>query len=130
MTALAELIARLEAATEGSRELDAEIGAHPATPSCGVRKGAAKERVVEAADTHDPPLVNLPHYTTSIDAALTLVPEGMEWALSNHGQTGAEQLCWAGVFGSPFIGSECDSHAATPVLALCIAALRAREAQP
>ena len=132
MTALAELIARLEVATAGSRELD--IAVYEAIG--WRRKQFSKTAPTWLCPPDDgkriaiEPFNLLPCVTTSIDAALTLVPEGMEWALSNHGQTGAEQLCWAGVFGSPFIGSECDSHAATPALALCIAALRAREAQP
>ena len=35
-----DLIAKLEAVSEGSRELDREIAVHPDTPSCGVVKGA------------------------------------------------------------------------------------------
>ena len=79
---------------------------------------------LEAADTHDPPLVNLPHYTTSIDAALTLVPEG--WVVS-HAYWGRDKsaFCLTKEVG---IYTEGQHAAATPALALCIAALKAREA--
>lgn len=67
-------------------------------------------------------------YTASIDAALTLVPEGMEWSVSNRGQIGAKHLSFVGVYGEPMVGSECDTNATTPAIALCIAALKARDA--
>ena len=58
MTSKNELIKRLEAATEGSRELDKEIA-----------EAFGWVHECMNSDTH-------PHLTTSIDAALTLVPEG------------------------------------------------------
>ena len=58
MTAsLDELIARLEAASEGSRELDWELAGRPSF-------------------SDGSPDLNNPRYTTSLDAALSLVPEG------------------------------------------------------
>lgn len=66
----------------------------------------------------------LPCYTASLDAAVTLVPEGMVWqcgydAIDGHwarvGEFGAEQ--------------DTVSMAPTPALALTLAALRAQEAQ-
>jgi hypothetical protein len=82
MTDLAELIARLEAATEGSRELDAEIEwiAHP-FPEVPDQPGwrqlphGPQQHVLTVAD----------RYTTSLDAALTLVPEGIAWAVNSAG---------------------------------------------
>ncbi len=117
MADLSAVIAELEGAAAGSRKLDEAIG-----KSQGYREG-----------------VNIgmsPRYTTSLDAALTLVPEG--WCLFGLRQgdptlskSNPDNRCWAsikphqqnddgwviGVQGSP---------AETPALALCIAALKAR----
>ena len=62
-----DLIAKLEAASEGSRELDREIAVHPDTPSCGVVKGA-NVNVVREAEDNDPPIVVVPRCTISLDA--------------------------------------------------------------
>lgn len=60
---MTDLIKRLEEATEGSRELDVEVA-----KSIKFFDGTRASYTLN---------VNLiPHYTTSIDAALTLVPEG------------------------------------------------------
>ena len=87
-------------------------------------------------------LKSAPHYTTSLDAALTLVPEGWGWsvgdihppseAVPNSGKPWAE--IWVrgpkrtpkldGMWHS--VEGRCGINAATPALALCIAALRAR----
>ena len=108
-----ELIKRLESATEGSRELDAAIimsGLHVSMP--------------------DDPVGWPPKFTTSIDAALTLVPAGRPWSIT-------QQSSGVGYFADIAIKDddgwwfEADgpgSEAPTPALALCIAALRARSA--
>lgn len=59
-----------------------------------------------------------PRYTASIDAALTLVPEGWKWAVTSRNSACCHEqhvapLNWA--------------YAPTPALALCIAALRAQQ---
>lgn len=67
-------------------------------------------------------------YTTSLDAAVTLVPEHWDWmvhlysAIEGH----ASQYVLA-VVGIP--GTHAEIMAATPAMALCAAALRARAAQ-
>jgi hypothetical protein len=73
-----------------------------------------------SADRH------VPRYTASVDAALTLVPEG--WKVSMLQEDAAEEEQWfcrlgqrRGRFGAP--GT--DGHA--PALALCIASLIAHE---
>jgi len=67
--------------------------------------------------------------TTSIDAALTLVPSAHEWRCGNDGENNNG---WAAVGND--VWDECNteiaSTAATPALALCIAALRARKESP
>lgn len=70
-----------------------------------------------------------PHFTASLDAALTLVPEGFRWKLgySRYVPCVAELVDYRAQM-EPNLGtfvSECDSSHA---LALCAAALRARAA--
>ena len=100
MTDIDDLIARLEAATEGSRELDDEIHG---------MLGCEYE-------TH------CPCYTTSLDAAMMLVPEnyinvriysGNRWVriAMPDGGIGIFEFGWSG----------------QAPLALCVAALRARK---
>lgn len=115
----AELIKRLEAATGPDLELDAEIA---------MSAGLAERRndfvyvmhPVEGS-THDLWL-NVP-YTASIDAALTLVPEGWRiWQMVRP----ASGEPWT-VQAVPAVGgwAKEGDHRELPI-ALCIAALRAR----
>lgn len=135
MTALSDLIARLEAAKEGSRELDAEIAvavfetqktdddliyARPCAKGDNCAPGTYWH--VQRSGMS---LRTAFNYTTSLDAALTLVPEDLSWAVKSPGfqslrktflvelESGDYQWCGEGW---------------TPALALCIAALKAREA--
>jgi len=69
----------------------------------------------------------LPSYTASLDAAITLVPEGWGWAVST---TLAGLPC---AYGHPpgnglAVSWIDDTPAATPALAMCAFALRARAA--
>lgn len=144
-----EIIARLEQATEGSQELDAEIDASlrigktnlPEWAWANFPKWRARPdgRVEVAHDDGRGGLSWQPHpYTTSIDAALSLVPEGWEWCLSSTG-TACICTCWADDSASVFKSTdvkqprqtpfnEWQPKAPTPALALCIAALKARKA--
>lgn len=109
-----DLIARLEAATEGSRELD----------------GAIYETVtgVRITGPRDKEWLVVPFYTTSLDAALTLVPEGLCWGLNTHPEDEIFNPGGAQAFVSDMLEDGIYAHAdaATPALALCIAALKAR----
>lgn len=73
----------------------------------------------------------LPLLSASIDAAAALVPDDLEWHVTNTNTRRKPNNIpehfngWAGVYGMPMVGSECDSFAATPALALCAAALQA-----
>lgn len=107
------LIERLEAATGPERELDAEIAA-----------------VVEAGMRHhwfaSPPL-----FTSSIDAAMTLVPDGWDYSAGNRDET---EKAWAWVAEEDDVRGEYwqtiqQSSAVTPALAICIASLKARGAK-
>lgn len=67
-----------------------------------------------------------PAFSTSLDAAMSLVPEG--WRSINQEQQKMEDgsiRCWASIDAWPASPKRC----ATPALALCAAALRARAAQ-
>ena len=129
------LIKKLEQATEGSRELDAEIwwqtnrraaeraywngalGTPTALPDEMPTTGLGALAVK----------IGAPHYTTSVDAAMTLVSEG--WIVlgfqQDHSRHWYVELC-------PHRDAtrlECKrAEASTPALALTIAALKAQEA--
>lgn len=100
MADFSDLIARLEKAKGPSRDLDARI-----------------EHTLAGTPAHWED--DLPAYTSSLDAAVSLVPEsvGFKIALMPCAE-GPEH--WASVdWGTQFPG-------ATPAIALCIAALKAR----
>jgi hypothetical protein len=110
--ALAGLIARLEAATEGSRELSVNIYETLGLPPL---YGTTIDRLY-------------PDYTTSIDAALSLIPEG--WVVANISQND-NRLWWTSLnrgYRSSYDATAIAGDCATPALALVIAALRARAA--
>ena len=98
MRDLPSLIATLEAATEGSAELDRAI--------CRAISG-------DETQWHK--------YTRSLDAAMTLVPEGWFALIDTRGRA---DVRYAPIDQSGYRREVAD--AATPALALCIAALRAR----
>ena len=106
-----ELIERLEKATGPDRELDEAV------------ERAIFDEGKEWRSAH------LPYFTASLDAALTLVPEGYRWLVGNawkdkHGSCPAmATVALAGDYGTR------PTSAATPAIALCIAALKAREAK-
>lgn len=102
---MADLIERLEKATEPEWELDAAIA----------RLDDIREAFGDCADDEVPP------YTSSIDAALTLVPEGCKWLVQDLG-IGFEACTY------PRKGVPCAAKGAAPAIALCIAALKARSA--
>ena len=108
-----DLIHELKQATEGSRELDWNIHKF-----LNIVTDMGEYRTTMVG-------VWLPHYTTSLDAALTLVPEGWEWELEWEHSTVAETEIARCKMGDPLLFI--DPEAATPALALCIAALKARE---
>ena len=115
-----DLIERIEAASKGSRALDWEIHVHDGIDGKGM---------------YGPH----PRYSFSIDAALTLVPEGwmfgFERAGSYDGSPKDEAWCWpyesnfdpdwqSGQQGYRDAPDGARGFAATPALALCAAALK------
>jgi hypothetical protein len=63
--------------------------------------------------------------TASLDAALTLLDPRAMWAVVKMEEGPLARLCWPQPNGG-FLGGYIESRAATPELALCAAALRAR----
>ena len=62
-----------------------------------------------------------PKFTSSIDAALTLVPESLEWQVQMIEPLDYSAWVTGGLDGELF-----EATAPTPAIALCIAALKAR----
>jgi hypothetical protein len=135
---LRSLIERLEAATEGSRYLDVEIACAVPTSIPGypkyeytvpmrIARGWESNRIyvcdVDGDLTRESHLA--PNYTTSIDAALTLVPEG--WVVANLYQH-LETKRWLASVGRLNKEVGTSLFAATAAIAFCIAALKARQA--
>ena len=117
-----ELIERLERATGPDRELDVAI-VYALYPDIGPYQGQCIGD--EPIFWHDPYRKRpAPSFTSSIDAALTLVPEGHGWVLDYmdpgepDGAMVGAHACDGATFDTP----------RPPALALCIAALKAREA--
>ena len=131
MTETQTLIAELERAEEGNHDFNRRIAEHEGL----LLHDEFWARVPSTMEKGQFGLAPVPAYTTSIDAALQLVPEGADdwpfWEIKSpnpncpylkgyHG--GSRAQIW--VSGSDvYFG-----HARAPTLALCIAALKAREA--
>ncbi len=126
MTDHAALIARLEAVTEESLEsfmeargLDGDIALGQGWKRVG--KGWA-DWIDPDGNTNQ----HVPHYTCSLDAALTLVPEGWRWSLEGPNQHAVAVLGRDPPKDDDVLVFEIG---ATPVLSLCIAALKAIQAR-
>ena len=105
---MTDLLSRLSAATGPSRELDAEIALASGWHQIKTRWENPYGQFAE-----------LPRYTESIDAALTLVPEGCTWEIT----TGFEARVWPNKTAWP----SCGGAESTPAIALVIACLKAKE---
>jgi len=118
------LLERLEALTGPCRECDALIGVALGWFKSEPNKGWPEK--VDYIDIRGGQITYpgsgfdqlVPAYTASIDAAMTLVPEGCDkWAVSGRNAATVNErhavVQW--------------SYAATPAIALCIAALKVRQ---
>lgn len=123
------LISRLEEATEGSRELDAEIGIAAGLAERRRHSFDGEEHIYELRDSGSTNEVYWPDaFTTSIDAAVALVERllGDEyWWIIERGRTRSATIGRWNPSGEWYA-----TRCATPALALCLAALKAMEATP
>lgn len=130
MTALSDLIARLEAAKEGSEEISREIAEAIGWRQEYVGDDSRGYFVPRYAVWFDPSNARkeagqlYPPFSQSLDAALTLVPADRNTILKIYEPGEHVAFCLPKDGGR----SETWTKAATPALALCIAALKAREA--
>lgn len=133
MTGITDLIERLEKATGPDRLLDGDIAAALKLQPTGWRRGTHKTDKSIWWDREDKTGFTqwaAPRYTKSIDAAMTLVPEGMQWAVWGEDRPQA-RVYEAGENGGILIGRSwecCDAE--SPAIALCIAPLKALATPP
>lgn len=120
-----DLIARLEKAEAGSRELDAKISDHFKWWPEGFTRidfHGRDRRWRKCAGIDE--RIDCPAFTTSIDAITALIGEklpGCEYAGGTRGQS------WARL--RPVAAKSCSARAQTLTLALCAALLRALQAK-
>lgn len=127
MTDIEALIERVERASEPRRQLDADI----ARDMGRIPKDAVLDS--DGMAWHNRLGYEVPNYTASIDAAMTLVPEGCGW-LAGWGQTlPLEPMGGARITrNARFVGYDAnydvvaEAESATPALALVAASLRAK----
>jgi hypothetical protein len=140
-----ELIAKLETATEGSRELDGEIAlavVRENYPDAHFVDEESKDVIQVMPGMTAGASSELPRYTTSLDAALLLVPEEFGWLVrsqhdglpfANCSHPYSTNNIWIVNGENVSLPPEDQGHnharAQTPAIALCIAALKARAAQ-
>lgn len=113
---LLALAARCEAATGADRELDIRIGWELDGEGYS---DADVQYVVENKHA-----AAVTPYTASLDAAMTLVPEGRYWSVCNESQLAGKAEAEVGHHEKH--GMALVAWCATPALALCAAALSAR----
>lgn len=122
-----ELIARLESAPEGNEELDEAI------LDCVHAKALIETGAVKTAEGWRHPeygKIAIQYYSTSIDAALSLIPEEWTaWGLcSRRGRKSYVATISRLVKLPPFPEETYETGSATtPALALCVVALKAHQ---
>lgn len=122
MTDTAEIIERLRNATEADRELDRDIAEAVGYEWPGLSPSAL--RLMAEGERRG--MIVAPFYTASIDHALSLVPADLTWALASREPEEMAPIPWAIIGDMERALGE--SKGATPAIALCIAALLARQA--
>jgi hypothetical protein len=128
------LAERCEQATGPDRELDTLIAPHAGWKEAGklsVMGSKMPAWLPPGKSGADNKVLKVPAFTASLDAAMTLVPEGWDWSAGTGRGTGWATL---GLPDDDQMGGSSDDEvscdAATPALALCAAALRARASAP
>ncbi len=131
-----DIIERLEKATGADRRLDADMW--PIVDPDGYRQTLAHRQVMASLDltperqereAFETTRLFAPKFTASIDAALTLVPEGWAWFVERiEGFTNGDARIWLPSQRTRGLRQENFDvrNVANPAIALCIAALKAR----
>lgn len=126
---MTDLIQRLQEAEEGSRELDRKIALHlgwrytiSATSDPDIEFFAEPGGQFRSADSFWPP-----NWSTSIDAALTLVPEPTDLRLEVWRGGGTKRIHARAQVGGILEDAVDSGTTDSPALAMCIAALKARD---
>jgi hypothetical protein len=118
-----DLIARLMDATGPDRELDALIAvAAGETPTEAFRPCAAIDAGTFGVGSYG--LWVAPAYTSSIDAALVLVPEDWGWRVDSTNSAALAKIERG--YQLEYGVADFSADGPTPAIALCIAALKAR----
>lgn len=139
---LDDLIARIEAATGPDRALDAEIACYlkivpdPAPgwlkrwsgPFAPISFRGSDPGQIAAMHSDGKSGVNWtsPRFTASLDAAITLVPQGSFWSLLTSGDNDHGYQAAVVPFRRDIPRELTYTSCETPALALCAAALKAR----
>lgn len=118
---MTDLLTRLEQAEEGSRELDVAVWVETGGQVANQDRLTAEMLRISRFS-------HAPHYTTSLDAALTLVPEGWRTRDATNWGGGWDWILWKHPDGKRWTGRVMGA-APIPALALCLAALKARGAE-
>jgi hypothetical protein len=125
---LLRLAERVEAATGPERELDAEIGyiadwSKPGHDRIRYLRDTARNSFADIGR-----FTEVPDYTASLDAAMSLVPEGWTLAqlLRSDDRNHWSALMWGMDPWTDLRPNAPSARAATPALALCAASLRSR----
>lgn len=126
MDDIASLIARVEAAEGPDRELDAAVAV--AAKQVPYDFEPAGNGLASWRAMYDNRWWDAPAYTASIDAAMTLVPEGVEVATGSGSERSFAQILYPHRKSGKWPQRRSVyTTAATPALALTAAALRAME---
>ena len=118
MTDILELAAKVEALDGPDREVDLDIWWQ-----CKANRGSAKQPMPEDYRQSNLRMNDAPRYTASLDAAMTLVPEGRQLSMETYDHNG---IYPAHVRASAWVQGAERCFAANLALALVAAALRVK----
>lgn len=119
-----ELIAALQAASGPSREFDHQIHA---LLGWKLGENSTGSLYFVSADGQRMFVQDVPHYTSSLDAAMTLVPKGVFQCM--YIEVGLQHKHWNACGITRAGQGAIVTHAKTLTLAVCIAAVKAMEGE-
>jgi hypothetical protein len=127
MSDFSDLIARLQSATEGSRELDALIAAATGWVLSGRSDHVDDDKVHDIWRCGEVERYAPPEVTRSVDAALALIERKLpgNFVLVKSIESNPGEIIWNGKIESVNYELRAWANASTPALALCLALLRA-----